>query len=306
MKKIIVSIMTALILCMMTACSNGSSGAITPEAFEISGPEIIPTGAVVEYSCRIDFSEDADLSAIDNFLSNFELIWSSSDENIAQVDKNGKITAINEGETVITVKTEDESVSAQFNILVKPKYDIKTTNEVIFVGDIISFDITQTTVGGQGTVEFPYEGLSFSIKDDGILITNEAGELQAHSAGKTEIVITDISGNKYPAEIEVVLKGNDSLSDKNADDAIVSKDSTGELETENPIEIPDEEIAADDTTDTSESEALEENIEVNVAEGINDPKMNIIILPLIEEPVVENIPGNKTDVTAEPIKNTNI
>ncbi len=50
--------------------------------------------------------------------TNKKLVWSSDNSNIATVDENGVITAVSEGETVINVKVENESVSAKCNVKV--------------------------------------------------------------------------------------------------------------------------------------------------------------------------------------------
>nr|WP_245161307.1 Ig-like domain-containing protein [Clostridium botulinum] len=38
--------------------------------------------------------------------TNKKVVWSSSDEKIAKVDENGKVTAIKEGKVTITAKVE--------------------------------------------------------------------------------------------------------------------------------------------------------------------------------------------------------
>lgn len=57
-------------------------------------------------------------------------IWTSSDESVATVE-NGKVKAINLGETTITVSTEDNKVSASITIVVvaKPKEKLEITIE---------------------------------------------------------------------------------------------------------------------------------------------------------------------------------
>lgn len=48
-----------------------------------------------------------------------ELTWTSSDERIAAVDKNGKVTAVGTGKAVITVTTKDRKHTATVEIIVK-------------------------------------------------------------------------------------------------------------------------------------------------------------------------------------------
>lgn len=50
-----------------------------------------------------------------------ELEWFSSDEDVAEVAANGKITAVSSGKAEITVQTKDGKVSAAMTITVKPQ-----------------------------------------------------------------------------------------------------------------------------------------------------------------------------------------
>ena len=56
-----------------------------------------------------------------------DLIWSSSNEKIAKVDKDGKVTALSEGTVVITVKTKDGKFTDTCSISINKK-DIKPDN----------------------------------------------------------------------------------------------------------------------------------------------------------------------------------
>ncbi|MGE6515828.1 Ig-like domain-containing protein [Lysinibacillus sphaericus] len=48
-----------------------------------------------------------------------KVIWTSSDESIATVDQNGNVTAIREGEAVITAKIENTDIEATSTVIVK-------------------------------------------------------------------------------------------------------------------------------------------------------------------------------------------
>lgn len=65
--------------------------------------------------------------------SNKNVSFSSKDESIAQVDKNGKITAISEGTTTITVITEDGAKQASLEVNVFKPLD---EDEIIWAEDI--------------------------------------------------------------------------------------------------------------------------------------------------------------------------
>ena len=57
-----------------------------------------------------------------------DVIWSSSDETIATVDSNGKVTGIKNGEATITVTTSDKKIKEKTRVVVY-EGDITFTNE---------------------------------------------------------------------------------------------------------------------------------------------------------------------------------
>ena len=66
-----------------------------------------------------------------------EVIWSSSDEKIAKVDKTGNIEAISAGEAVITAKAGEktETCNVTVNITIKSIYLNKSSIELYSIGD---------------------------------------------------------------------------------------------------------------------------------------------------------------------------
>ena len=52
--------------------------------------------------------------------TNPELIYESSNPNVAKVDKNGKVTGVSVGETIITVKTKDGKIKETCKVIIEP------------------------------------------------------------------------------------------------------------------------------------------------------------------------------------------
>ena len=82
--------------------------------------------------------------------SNKNVIFSSLNDDIAKVSKDGKITGIKEGKTEILVKSEDSKIEKQIEVTVRKKLDesqLKFDKNLTIKGNIISgFDYKNMTV----------------------------------------------------------------------------------------------------------------------------------------------------------------
>ena len=82
--------------------------------------------------------------------SNKNVIFSSLNDDIAKVSKDGKITGIKEGKTEILVKSEDSKIEKQIEVTIRKKLDesqLKFDKNLTIKGNIISgFDYKNMTV----------------------------------------------------------------------------------------------------------------------------------------------------------------
>ena len=77
-----------------------------------------------------------------NIILNQNLTWTSSNEDAITVDEAGKITAHNEGESIITATTKDGSISGTKKIIVDNTIKLLETSGLIYAGgDIKEVDI---------------------------------------------------------------------------------------------------------------------------------------------------------------------
>ena len=96
-----------------------------------------------------------------------KVIWSSSDESIASVDQDGNVTALREGEAIITAKIEGTDISATSTVIVK-KPNTEFSNAIISItlvnGITKEYDVTNTVLNNylnwfdsaQGTSTFKF------------------------------------------------------------------------------------------------------------------------------------------------------
>ena len=111
--------------------------------------------------------------------TNRDLIWSSENSNIAEVNQNGEIKAISEGQTVINVKLKDGELNAKCNINViniDEEFYFELDERVTLNGDEIS-SINSSSVGDfkklvntNLNMEF-YDSKGVLLKDDSMIGT---------------------------------------------------------------------------------------------------------------------------------------
>ena len=138
--------------------------------------------------------------------SNKNVIFSSLNNDIAKVSKDGKITAIKEGKTKIIVKSEDSKIEKQIEITVRKKLDeneLKFDENLTIKGNIISgFDYKNMTV------ENIKKYITTNYK---IQIENYKGEILqdknlSGTGSKIKIIKEDTS--EILAEYQVLLYGD--------------------------------------------------------------------------------------------------
>lgn len=116
-----------------------------------------------------------------------EVIYSSSNPNIATIDNVGNIKAISSGDVIITVRAKDSNVQAQINIKVYSKVTGIITNESdvsLQVGD--SFKIEADVEPDDAD----NKEINYLSKNNDIAIVEEDGTILAKKEGKTKITIS--------------------------------------------------------------------------------------------------------------------
>ena len=149
--------------------------------------------------------------------TNKNVIWTSSNEDVATVE-NGNVTGVSEGETVVTVRTEDGDFEAQCEITVIPKLEINlekyseiTKNENKYIENIIPNTIIKTLKNAiltNGTIQI-YKNNSEIIDTNSKISTGMKIKISLNNQSNefTTIVKGDVNGDGE-ADLKDILKIN--------------------------------------------------------------------------------------------------
>lgn len=138
------------------------------------------------------------------------LTYTSSNEEVATVDENGLVTAVAEGEVVITVAAENENVSATVNIAVVAPA-VVPTEITVAVGEEtvteLALDAETPSVTLVATVlpEGVNQAVTFASSDENVVTVNAEGVVTAIAPGEATITVTSVVKNDVVAELPVTV-----------------------------------------------------------------------------------------------------
>ncbi len=144
-----------------------------------------------------------------------ELVWESSNPDVAVVNKNGRVRAISDGQTQIKVWLEDDASIADSFTLTTKRSSINVTNRP--TNDVID-------VNNYSTITLGYEFLDDSLNgeiewlssDESVLTVSAAGEINVMGLGVSTITVRlkNDSNIMYAFDIAVIDgKLSDALSE---------------------------------------------------------------------------------------------
>ena len=138
------------------------------------------------------------------------LTYTSSNEEVATVDENGLVTAVAEGEAVITVAAENENVSATVNVTVVAPA-VVPTEITVAVGEEtvteLALNAETPTVTLVATVlpEGVNQAVTFASSDENVVTVNAEGVVTGVASGEATITVTSAAKNDVVAEIPVTV-----------------------------------------------------------------------------------------------------
>ena len=152
----------------------------------------------------VDSTIDLKATVIPNTTTNKNVTWSSSDNTIATVDKNGKVTAKKSGKVTITAKTVNGKTANCSVKVIKPlisvkKIDINNNVSTVYVGESInlSASISPITASNKSVV--------WTSSDESIATVDEHGKVVGKKSGSVKIKATSKSNPKISGSKSIVV-----------------------------------------------------------------------------------------------------
>ncbi len=124
--------------------------------------------------------------------SNKRVRYTSSDESICTIDKDGVITGVHYGSTTIIVKTDDGNKVAMLNVVVKADvpYDVSLTEKQL---DMTVGEIHQLTAIVDAPVAV-IKDVIFESSDTSVVTVDATGKLTANAPGSATVTVVTVSG----------------------------------------------------------------------------------------------------------------
>lgn len=211
--------LAALMVCSLAAC--GSSTTVGPDLPPSEGQNTSQTStektgitglklSKSSVTLKVGGTEELSVMTTPADADKSTLVWTVTDPTIAQVE-NGKITALKNGTTVVTVKTADGAVYQTCTVVVSDEDD---PAEIKVTGIALNKDHFVIKLGGSAQLSATAtpdnatdKTLSYSSSDATIAQVGTDGKITTLKEGVAEIVVTASSGIKKTCLV-IVCKDN--------------------------------------------------------------------------------------------------
>lgn len=140
---------------------------------------------VEKISLKVGGTTQLSATILPSNATNKTITWSSSNSNVASVDKNGKVTAKAEGTAVITAKSIN-GVTAKASVVVVPKegvFSLNKTTMTLKAGETGQLTLSGVSASDKGKV-------SWKTSDSSVATVDYTGKVTARKNGTATITAT--------------------------------------------------------------------------------------------------------------------
>ena len=170
----------------ITAVSTSCSSSVVPVTGVSLDKESLPLGIGDSYTLIA--------TVLPENVTDKSVNWTSSDSTVANVDNNGKVTAVSEGQTTITVTTNDGGFTDTCQVTVYQEIihviGVSLDKESLALG-IGESDILIATVHPENATD---KSVTWSSSNNNVATVDNNGKVTAVSEGQTTIAVTTNDG----------------------------------------------------------------------------------------------------------------
>ncbi|MDE6427292.1 MAG: D-alanyl-D-alanine carboxypeptidase family protein [Ruminococcus sp.] len=141
-------------------------------------------------------------------VSNKDEIWTSSDENIATVDKWGNVIAINDGTCIVTVTSVDNpEIKAEIKVTVGNPVTENKITEIKLSKYEMNLEKGETDISYVTMIpeEVANKDEIWTSSDEKVATVDKWGNVTAVSAGMCTVMVTSVDNPSVKAEIKVTV-----------------------------------------------------------------------------------------------------
>lgn len=129
------------------------------------------------------------------------ITWSSSNNDIASIDSDGKVTAKAIGTTTITATAGSQTATCTVNVVYKNFVEASCTNVTLVIGEYETKTIT-IMAEDYNSNKIPNPDVQWSSSDESIATVDSSGKITAVKAGTTKVTATIVGASR---EIDVTV-----------------------------------------------------------------------------------------------------
>lgn len=136
---------------------------------------------------------------------NRKVTWSSKDKAVASVDKDGKITGLASGETIITATSEDGAKSDRIKVIVDVRPEKITLDQTALT---MSKGDTSALHAALSPIDATNQKLLWSSDQERVVTVDDAGVVTAVGVGKATIMVKSEADPSVQATCTIEVKAN--------------------------------------------------------------------------------------------------
>ena len=144
-------------------------------------------------SLEVGQSETLTATVSPSTASDKSVIWSSSNSSVASVTSSGKVTAVGNGTSAITVKSEDGSKSATCSVTVTTAVNGVSLNKTRLSLEVGKSETLTATVSPSTASN---KSVTWYSSDSSVATVTSSGKVTAVKVGTTSITVTTVDGGK--------------------------------------------------------------------------------------------------------------